>query len=117
MLRAGEGRNPGEFVTMLVKTLDIPVDETLRAQGYTDEIPTWLQPFLAAAQRAGVTAVLESKETFGAGVEITAGEAASLVSAALDGTLEAMAEMESAPETILTRAQAAEILYQAAKAE
>lgn len=107
----------GEFVTMLVKTLDIPVDETLRAQGYTDEIPAWIQPFLAAAQRAGVTAVLDSKETFGASAEITAGEAVNLVSAALDGTLEAMAEMENTPEAILTRAQAAEILYQAAKAE
>lgn len=105
----------GEFVTMLVKALDIPVDETLTASGYTDEIPTWLQPFLAAAQRAGVTAGLPDQQTFAAHREITATEAAAMVETALDGTVEAMAALETAPDRPLTRAQAAQLLYQAAK--
>lgn len=105
----------GEFVTMLVKALDIPVDETLRAQGYTDEIPAWLQPFLAAAQRAGLTAALPEKETFGAEVPISAGEAASLTAAALDDTLEVMAQLENGPDAVLTRAQASQLLYEAAR--
>ena len=56
----------GEFVTMLVKTLDIPVDEGLVYTGYTDEVPQWLQPYLAAAVRSGLTAGLEHPEVFGA---------------------------------------------------
>lgn len=105
----------GEFVTMLVKALDIPLDDTLRAQGYNDEIPTWLQPFLAAAQRSGLTAALPQQQTFGAEKVITAQEAMALVAAALDGTVEAMAELEETPENPLTRAQAAQLLYQTAK--
>lgn len=105
----------GEFITMLVKALDIPVDETLRAQGYTDEIPAWLQPFLAAAQRSGLTAALKNKETFGAEEIITNQEAMAMVDAALDGMTEVMAQEEG--DTPLTRAQAAQLLYQAAKME
>lgn len=105
----------GEFVTMLVKALDIPVDDTLRAQGYTDEIPGWLQPFLAAAQRSGLTAALKDKETFGAEEIIQEQEAVAMIAAALDGTVETMAELEETPESPLTRAQAAQLLYQTAK--
>ena len=104
----------GEFVTMLVKTLDIPVDEAILAQGYSDEIPAWLQPFLAAAQRSGLTAALPEKETFGADQAILAGEASAMVSAALDDTVEAMAQLEADSEAALTRAQASQLLYQAA---
>lgn len=97
----------GEFVTMLVKTLEIPVEEGLVYTGYTDEVPTWLQPYLAAAVRSGLTAGLENPEIFGAGEVITTGEAAVMVANGLD-----LQEVFSGDgEMPVTRAMAAKILY------
>lgn len=101
----------GEFVTMLVKTLDIPVDEGLVYTGYTDDVPVWLQPYLAAAVRSGLTAGLEHPEVFDAGAVITTAEAAVMVANALDLT-ETFAGEGSGP---VTRAMAAKILYQTAQ--
>ena len=101
----------GEFVTMLVKTLDIPVEEGLVYTGYTDEIPVWLQPYLAAAVRSGLTAGLEHPEVFEAGAVITTAEAAVMVANGLDLT-----EVFSGDGTEpVTRAMAAKILYRAAQ--
>lgn len=100
----------GEFVTMLVKTLDIPVDEGIVYTGYTDEIPQWLQPYLAAAVRSGLTAGLADQEVFGADTAITGAEAAAMVGNATDRAAEAWAE-----EAVLTRGEAAVMLYEAAK--
>ncbi len=97
----------GEFVTMLVKTLEIPVEEGLVYTGYTDEIPTWLQPYLAAAVRSGLTAGLENPEVFGADNVITTAEAAVLVANGLD--LTEVFSGDSAQN--VTRAMAAQILY------
>ena len=97
----------GEFVTMLVKTLDVPVDEGLVYTGYTDEVPTWLQPYLAAAVRSGLTAGLENPEVFGAGEVITTAEASLMVANGLDLT-EVFSGDSAEP---LTRAMAAKILY------
>lgn len=127
----------GEFVTMLVKALDIPTDQELTYTGYTDEIPEWLQPYLAAAMRAGLTAGLPDQETFGADEAITGAEAAVLLQNALDLTVdqETMALAESSvpawaeaaiaameqngfvleAESSVTRGQAAQALYQAAQ--
>ena len=126
----------GEFVTMLVKALDIPADEELTYTGYTDEIPQWLQPYLAAAIRSGLTAGLPWQETFGPEEAITGAEASVLLQNALDLTAapEAMAQSDVSapdwaqssltalsgsgifldPQTILTRADVAQVLYQAA---
>lgn len=126
----------GEFVTMLVKALDIPADEEVTYTGYTDEIPQWLQPYLAAAIRSGLTAGLPWQETFGPEEAITGAEASVLLQNALDLTAapEAMAQSDVSapdwaqssltalsgsgilldPQTILTRADAAQVLYQAA---
>lgn len=76
----------GEFVTMLVNALEIPVEESLTTTGYTDEIPLWLQPYLAAAVRSGLTAGLPDQQTFGAGVPITGAEVSVLLTNALDLT-------------------------------
>lgn len=76
----------GEFVTMLVKTLNIPTDSDLVIATYTDEIPEWLQPYLAAAVRAGLTAGLPEAQTFGADTPITGAEAAVILQNALDLT-------------------------------
>lgn len=123
----------GEFVTMLVKTLDIPTDEYLTYTGYLDEVPKWLQPYLAAAIRSGLTAGLPNQETFGANVEITGAEAAVMLQNGLNLTA-ASVPQEEAPEwagyalsavresglsmdaqQLLTREEVAEILYQSAK--
>ena len=101
----------GEFVTMLVKTLDIPVEEGLVYTGYTDEVPVWLQPYLAAAVRSGLTAGLEAPETFRSAEVITTAEAAVMVANGLD-----LAEtFAGSAEEPLTRAMAAKILYRTAQ--
>ena len=126
----------GEFVTMLVKALDIPTDEDLRCTGYTDEIPQWLQPYLAAAIRSGLTAGLPDQETFGAGEAITGAEASVLLQNALDLTPVPAdaAQSDTAPawaqsslsalsgsgisldaQSPMTRAETAQVLYQAAQ--
>lgn len=103
----------GEFVAMLVKVLDLPVDEELTQTGYTDQIPQWLQPYLAAALRSGLTAALPDEQTFGAEVEMPAREAAQLVDSVLDADQQTMSALEA--DAPLTRAQAAQLLYQVGK--
>ena len=126
----------GEFVTMLVKALEIPTEEAITYTGYTDEIPGWLQPYLAAAVRSGLTAGLPDQETFGADTAITGAEAAVMLQNALDLTFSAQTEVSEDAESAvpawaqtaltamndngiqldtanLTRGQAAEVLYQA----
>ena len=100
-----------EFVTMLVKTLDVPVEEGLVYTGYTDEIPTWLQPYLAAAVRSGLTAGLENPEVFEPGRIITTREASGMIANALELT-----EVFSGTENIpVTRSMAAMALYRTAQ--
>ena len=94
----------GEFVTMLVKALDIPREEDLALTGYTDEIPGWVRPYLAAAVRSGITAGLPDQEVFGADVTITEGEAGLL-----------LRSDSGASDAPLTRAAAAKLLYEAAR--
>ena len=126
----------GEFLTMLVKTLQIPVDEKLSFTGYTDEAPAWLKPYLAAALRAGLTAGLPASETgvFGPEEAITGGEVAVMMSNAMDlavatSATEEMNQQEPAwamaavtamnengialtASQVMTRAEVARILYQ-----
>lgn len=124
----------GQFVAMLVNALEIPVEEEATFTGYTDEIPTWLQPYLAAAVRAGLTAGLPLSETFGPEDTVTGAEAAVMLQNALDlGTVELPVMGTDAPDWAetaiqvlsgqgitltdapLTRGDAAEVLYQASK--
>ena len=123
----------GEFVTMLVQALEITPEEEITHTGYTDEIPLWLQPYLAAAVRSGLTAGLPEQETFGADMPITGAEAAVMLQNALDLTVETVAADSESPDWAatalsaledngitldageLTRGQAAEVLYQTAK--
>ena len=78
--------NTGEFLTMMVKSLGIPVEENATYTGYTDQVPTWLQPYLAAAMRAGLTANLPVSETGALGINepITGAQAAVMLQNAMD---------------------------------
>ena len=114
---------------MLVKTLNIPTDENVTETGYTD-VPRWLQPYLAAAIRSGLTAGVEAAGEFLPSQPVSAGEAASRLCAALklqpqeqavlsDGENTASAQQIAAQNgftfrsDVLTRGEAAVLLYQA----
>ena len=129
----------GEFLTMALQVLGIPVDTDATYTGYSDETPAWLKPYLAAALRAGMTAGLPADETgaFGAEQAITGAEAAVMLQNAMDLTVSTAAVEnldESVPEwaaaavaamsesgipvsvdTVLTRGQAAVLLYEISK--
>ena len=70
----------GEFLTMLLKTLQIPEEENLTAG--LEQVPLWLRPYAAAAIRHGLTAGIPAWETFTE--PITAPEAAVMIQNALD---------------------------------
>lgn len=126
----------GEFMTMLIKTLDIDVDENAAYTGFTDEIPGWLKPYLAAALRSGITVDWPHSEVFGANEPINGMEAALLMQNALDLTVTTMAGKDEETDIPswaitamnamadnglalttgdLTREQAAKLLYQVSK--
>ena len=127
--------NKGEFLTMMVKTLGIPVEEDISYTGYTDDAPSWLKPYLAAAMRAGLTAGLPVSDTGALGIDqpITWAEAAVMLQNAMDLTVTTVADdrEESVPEWAvnalhamsengfvypageeMTRGQVAQVLYQ-----
>lgn len=124
----------GEFVTMLVKALDIPTSEQLTETGCTD-VPQWLKPYLAAAIRSGLTAGLHTADSFSPDQPVTGEEAAAMLCSALhltqqeQPTLSAQSEGEGASALeiaaqngfvlpagqSLTRADCAELLYQATR--
>lgn len=129
----------GEFLAMMVELLDIPTQDTPTAS-LPEETPDWLKPYLAAAQRAGITDRLP-EDSFDADAPITGGEAAVMLQNALDLSItESTLEAQQAADTeetavpawaataltvmadngltlsandILTRADAAQVLYQA----
>ena len=126
----------GEFTAMLAKALDLKPEEDLALTGYTDEIPAWLQPYLTAVVRAGLTAGLPQQDVFGAEEPITGAEAAVMLQSALDltvsteslsadGTVPVWAEyslaalsgsgMELDAAAPLTRGDTAKLLYQAVR--
>ena len=98
----------GEFLAMLIRTLEIPTREDDTAV-WDEEVPQWLRPYLNAALRAGAIAGLPQA---GYGEPITGAEAAAMIQniLALD-----TAETFSLEEGSLTRGGAALALYQAAQ--
>ena len=85
----------GQFLALAVKVLGIPTEEAATYTGYTDEVPNWLKPYLAAAMRAGMTAGLPASETgaFGAEEAITGGEAAVMLQNAMDLSVSVSADV------------------------
>lgn len=127
----------GDFLTMLVGALEIPLEEHAVSTGFADECADWLKPYLAAAMRSGLTAGWPEGNVFGAEEPITGAEAAVMLQNALDLTVDA-AETAAAdetvpvwaadalnalqehgisldPEQVLTRGDAALIIYQTAQ--
>ena len=123
----------GEFLTMLIRTLEIPTDKQVYSQ-MDPETPLWLKPYLAAAIRSGLTAGLPTQLDHSAA--ITGGQAAVILQNALDlpvstsailkqgksdlptwvdAPLQALEEngIHLEAGAVLTRAQAALILYKA----
>ena len=131
----------GDFMAMLVQVLELPLEETGH-EAIPSDVPQWLRPYVAAAIRAGLTAGVPARETFGAQEPVSGAEVAVMLQNALDlnisqQTLEVMRQDTGKSEvpawatvsltamedngivldanTMLTRSQAANILYQAAR--
>ena len=127
----------GEFLTMLVGVLELEPDMEVSYTGFEEETPQWLRPYLAAAMRSGLLTGLPQSQTFGAEEGISGAEAAVMLQNALDLTARSDAAQpvsageEAAPEwaasalqilgdygieldaeTTLTRADAAQVMYQ-----
>ena len=121
----------GEFLTMLVQTLKLPVQEDATYTGFSDPCPAWLRPYVAAAQRAGLLANWPNGEVLAPDAAISGREAALMVQNALqlptsvlagdqdvaDWAVAVMAEngVELSGENPLTRGQAALALYRVSK--
>ena len=121
----------GEFTAMLVRALNIPVEEDALYTGFSDDAPSWLKPYLAAAMRSGLTAGWPHGDQFGANAPITGKEAALLLQNALDLPVTTAAEAEqddpwmaaalatlsengiSLQDAPMTRGQVANALYRA----
>ena len=115
--------NRGEFLTMVVKTLSIPVEQQVSAEIRTN-LPQWLRPYAAAALRSGLTAGTVWQGDFDPLAPVSTQEAAALLCACLD--LEGVdavklltdSDFPLPEEGTLTRETAANLLYklhQAAK--
>ena len=123
--------NRGEFVAMLVQSLGLAVEEDATTTGFADDCPSWLRPYLAAAQRAGLMAGWPDGNHFGAQTPITGQEAALLLQNALDLPTSVMAgDLTAAAWAVavmaengvsliadepMTRADVAMALYRASK--
>ena len=126
----------GEFLAMLVKLLNIPMDGGEYAN-ISEEVPQWLRPYLSAALRAGLTADLPELGAETLSQPITGEEVAVMLQNALDLAVPQQAletamqnplELEEwaaadvytmaqydiplTPGQALTRGQAAQVLYQ-----
>ena len=113
----------GEFLTMLVRTLEIPTEDSVNT-ALVREAPRWLQPYLAAAVRSGLITGVD----FEAGAVITGEQAAVMIRNVLDvsaAALEGEARQDAVAvlnsyglvlhEGELSRADAALALYQTAQ--
>ena len=87
----------GEFLTMLTKTLNLPMEEESEFVSYSEDTPQWLKPYLTAAARSGLLSGMPEAGNFGAGQAITGAEAALMLQNALDLAVTTQAEAEVIP--------------------
>lgn len=129
----------GEFLAMVIKTLNIPTEENYDAAALAEDTPEWMKPYLAAALRSGLTTGIPADETglFDAQAAITGAEAAVMLQNALDLT-PAQETAETGDDTVpawaasaldvldgygislaadgeMTRGQVANVLYQVSR--
>ena len=113
-----EAVSRGQFLSMLMQVLDLPVDRTVTETGFLDDSPRWLRPYLAAALRSGIIRGYPAGDgvEFRPDQDITADEAAAMVQNALAFAVPAAAmdELGAAPLGLdpLTRADCAGLLYE-----
>lgn len=126
----------GEFLAMMMDTLNLPAAEDAQLTGFTDDAPDWLRPYLAAAMRQGLVTGYSEKDgpVFAPEKPITTAEAASMIRQALalpvpTATVESdlpvwaanalnaaqQAGIEVPEAKNLTRADAANMLYQVSR--
>lgn len=133
-----ESVSRGQFLAMLMETLELPADHSVTETGFADNSPDWMKPYLAAALRSGLITgyACEGGIEFRPNQPITAQEAAVMIQSILnfavptavesDGTIAAWAAESVAAlngsglalpqgDAVLTRADTAEILYQISK--
>ena len=91
----GKEVSRGEFLTMLVGALDLPLDDQAQYTGFTDECADWLKPYLAAAMRSGLTTGWPEADTFQADAPISGAEAAVMVQNALNLTADTETDAEA----------------------
>ena len=123
----------GDFLAMTVKMLNIPTQADY--EEVPENVPGWLKPYVGAAMRSGLLEGLPvtDAETMDMTAPITGAEVAVILQNALDLSLKVSAEtseeipvwaaesvtvmsqygLELNCDTPMTRAQAAEVLYQA----
>ena len=105
----GKEVSRGEFLSMLVGALELPLEEDIPT-GFSEDCAPWLKPYLAAAMRSGFLTGLVDDEAFHEEAIITGSEAATMIQNALD-----LAEPMVLPGANLTRAEAAMAIYQVAQ--
>ena len=122
----------GDFLAMVIKALEIPVEET-DYSGIPADVPLWLKPYVGAALRSGLLDGWQDTEagSFDPYSPITGGEVAVMLQNALDLGADDLQTSQEVPawaadsvavmaangialscDAPLTRAQAAQVLYQ-----
>lgn len=117
-----------EFLVMLTGVLGLEPEENVPAADTGTDVPAWLQPYVNAALRAGITAGLPSDEAFSPGEPITGAEAAVMLQNVLDqpvptgsdsaavpawaaDAVSALSQWEINPEEPMTREDVVCMLY------
>ena len=93
----GKAVSVGEFLTMMIRALEIPADETVSA-AVPEDTPVWLKPYVAAAIRSGLTAGLP--EDLDWKRDVTGAEAAVMLQNALDLTVSTDADLQQNADSI-----------------
>lgn len=128
----------GQFLAMLMETLELPVDHSVTETGFLDDAPLWLKPYLAAALRSGMITgyPVEGGTEFRPDTPLIGRDAAVMIRRVLDFTIPTAVETDGSiavwaaesvsqlsgmeltlpkGESTLTRSDAALLLYQISK--
>ena len=128
----------GQFLAMLMETLELPVDHSVTETGFLDDAPQWLKPYLAAALRSGMISgyPVEGGTEFRPDAPLIGRDAAVMIRNVLDFSIPTAVEEDGSiavwasesvsqysgtdlvlpeGEDALTRAEAAVLLYQISK--